>query len=408
MPIREVSNNTIINNNVGIRVEGNSYLSSFTSLFPPNSQTNNLLTNNRYSLHFNDHCTSLFGFSSIVSFGGLNTSTISSNSILHVWANNYSSVWVQCNTWNPDDPTKFVIASNNSNITKMPNQNICFPSTFISRIDSIIAEAYNLISLQNYFGSLNTLKVACTAPQYNDIDVNRALTPIHDLYTRDSMHVNGEVVKFFDTLAILKSTSTLELRGSISYQQGVLAIAEQEYYKADSLFRFAESAIIDSTLKLKILTYYLFLKLYKQHQINIADSVMNVINLNFYFDPDLITSKTLYDLYRDDEIPPIPKSQSKNESNIIDILADQIILFQNFPNPFNPMTEIQYQLKTPMHIVVKIYDFLGRVIDTPVDSYKDAGLYRVLIKSDNLKSGIYYYDISNGENVITKKMVIIK
>ncbi len=89
-------------------------------------------------------------------------------------------------------------------------------------------------------------------------------------------------------------------------------------------------------------------------------------------------------------------------------------LYQNYPNPFNPTTTIEYSLSKPEHVVLKVYDELGREITTLVDDEQNAGNYRVqlnaqrTISSRQLSSGIYYYKLSAGKFSAVKKLLLLK
>lgn len=83
-------------------------------------------------------------------------------------------------------------------------------------------------------------------------------------------------------------------------------------------------------------------------------------------------------------------------------------LRQNYPNPFNPSTTIEYILPRPSHVVVKVYDVLGKEIRTLVDDKQPVGHYRVQLDGKNLPGGMYFYRIQAGGFVQTKKLTILK
>ena len=85
-------------------------------------------------------------------------------------------------------------------------------------------------------------------------------------------------------------------------------------------------------------------------------------------------------------------------------------LEQNYPNPFNPTTKISWQLPFSSWVTLKIFDALGREVETLVDEYRNAGSYDVEFRIENLElsSGVYFYQIKACEFVETKKMIIIK
>lgn len=86
----------------------------------------------------------------------------------------------------------------------------------------------------------------------------------------------------------------------------------------------------------------------------------------------------------------------------------QYELYPNYPNPFNPSTVIQYALPKASHVVVKVYDVLGREVTTLVNSKEAAGVYKVHFNMDNYASGVYFVRMSAGNYVHTEKMMLLK
>ena len=84
-------------------------------------------------------------------------------------------------------------------------------------------------------------------------------------------------------------------------------------------------------------------------------------------------------------------------------------LSQNYPNPFNPSTVIKYSLDRKELVSLKILNVNGQIVRTVVDEFKIPGNYSINLKSDNLSSGIYYYQLKVGNKIIdTKSMVLVK
>ena len=83
-------------------------------------------------------------------------------------------------------------------------------------------------------------------------------------------------------------------------------------------------------------------------------------------------------------------------------------LEQNFPNPFNPTTTIQYQLPQDAKVTLKVYDILGSEVATLVNEEQEAGYKEVKFNAINIASGMYVYRLQAGEYVSIKKMLMIK
>ncbi|MBN1163518.1 MAG: T9SS type A sorting domain-containing protein [Candidatus Krumholzibacteriota bacterium] len=101
----------------------------------------------------------------------------------------------------------------------------------------------------------------------------------------------------------------------------------------------------------------------------------------------------------------------------MDITGEEIpqvnLLVQNFPNPFNPSTMIRFSLKDRGRVSIRIYDVTGRLIETLLDEFRDAGAYEVQWTGTNnsgspVASGIYFYQMRTGSYECTKKMVLLK
>ncbi|MBK9096805.1 MAG: T9SS type A sorting domain-containing protein [bacterium] len=139
-------------------------------------------------------------------------------------------------------------------------------------------------------------------------------------------------------------------------------------------------------------------------------------------------STTIYDLQFTDarngfaagENGTIIKYTSPPDTSIY--TPNEIVLNQNFPNPFHSKTLISYELPENGEIILKIFDILGKEVAVLVNDYKPAGKYEIEFDAHShsgdvrnlpagrqgLASGIYFYQMRVGEFVQTKKMVYLK
>lgn len=83
-------------------------------------------------------------------------------------------------------------------------------------------------------------------------------------------------------------------------------------------------------------------------------------------------------------------------------------LNQNFPNPFNPSTTIQYDIPKTSFVKISVYDILGKEIKLLVNEEKNPGHYEIIFNAKELAGGIYYYSIKAGEFSQSKKMILLK
>jgi hypothetical protein len=89
-------------------------------------------------------------------------------------------------------------------------------------------------------------------------------------------------------------------------------------------------------------------------------------------------------------------------------LVKSFRLYQNYPNPFNPSTTIKYDLQTSSHILIKVYNSLGKEIVTLINKTQPSGSHTINFNSKDLPSGVYFYQIISGNWTQTKKMLVIK
>ncbi len=92
------------------------------------------------------------------------------------------------------------------------------------------------------------------------------------------------------------------------------------------------------------------------------------------------------------------------------MLPAGFVLYDNYPNPFNPSTAIRFAIPAAAHVILKVFDMLGREVATLLDEDRAAGMGTVLFDASHydLASGVYFYRISAGTFTQTKKMILMK
>ena len=91
-----------------------------------------------------------------------------------------------------------------------------------------------------------------------------------------------------------------------------------------------------------------------------------------------------------------------------DIKNYNFSLSDNYPNLFNPTTEIKYSIPKKSFVTLKVYNALGKEIAVLQNGYKEAGEYGVNFNAEDLPSGVYIYTLSAGKKFISKKMLLLK
>ncbi len=91
-----------------------------------------------------------------------------------------------------------------------------------------------------------------------------------------------------------------------------------------------------------------------------------------------------------------------------DKLVTTFNLFQNYPNPFNPNTHINFTLPKDSNVKLVVYDVLGREVARLVDGRVQAGDHSINFNAGNLSSGLYFYRLQTDNEVVVKKMMLLK
>ena len=96
-----------------------------------------------------------------------------------------------------------------------------------------------------------------------------------------------------------------------------------------------------------------------------------------------------------------------------DLISQAFILYDNYPNPFNPATNISYSILNGKHVSINIFDVNGSKVIELFNNYKSEGTYSIDWNGENergvqVSAGVYFYSIEAGEFRQTKKMILLK
>ena len=81
---------------------------------------------------------------------------------------------------------------------------------------------------------------------------------------------------------------------------------------------------------------------------------------------------------------------------------------KNFPNPFNPSTNINFTLKNSGHVKLSVFNVKGELVSNLINKKIEAGLYKIIFDGRNLNSGIYFLSLETGNSKITRSMLLLK
>jgi hypothetical protein len=89
-------------------------------------------------------------------------------------------------------------------------------------------------------------------------------------------------------------------------------------------------------------------------------------------------------------------------------IPETFLLRQNYPNPFNPSTTIEYELPQESYVELKVFDILGREVETLVHGKEMPGVHRVPWRAVDFSSGVYFYRLTVGSVIVTKKLLLLR
>jgi len=171
----------------------------------------------------------------------------------------------------------------------------------------------------------------------------------------------------------LKETS-FELSDQIKTPE-ILSFVYSDSVKGDSLWRrVAKTDILDSISMTPNFEVYVIKQNSSAEWFIIAQSILSPIGI--------------------DSDPPTPFINFK--------------LKQNYPDPFNPVTNLRYTLSVSGDVTLIIYNLLGEEVTRLVDDFQSAGEYNTTWNASNVSSGIYFYRLHSGSFTETKKMLLLK
>ncbi|MGE5363843.1 MAG: T9SS type A sorting domain-containing protein [Bacteroidota bacterium] len=90
------------------------------------------------------------------------------------------------------------------------------------------------------------------------------------------------------------------------------------------------------------------------------------------------------------------------------LMPDKFMLYQNYPNPFNLSTKIKFSLTVKSHVLISLYDLLGRQAAVATDTDFPPGFHMVEFNASALSSGVYFINIIAGDYISVKKAVVLK
>jgi len=137
---------------------------------------------------------------------------------------------------------------------------------------------------------------------------------------------------------------------------------------------------------------------------NNADYGSNIIYNNF--SKNIFTIGHTYSIQTGFDVVLIKYNEKFQVRDLINTGTGTML--SNYPNPFNPVTQIQYTIPKDDFVKLNIYDISGRLVKNLFEGNKPAGNYQINFDGSNLSSGVYFYTLQTSSEIITNKLILNK
>ena len=336
------------------------------------------------------------------------------NTACNVLVTSGNTIYAENNWWGTTDPNYFKITGGVSYSPYCTTAVSISPAPPLSKTSVNLAasgsndipmlseldKAYQLIASNNLAEARNVcLNLVNNYPGYS-VSFN-ALNLLKDIYLTNNVNSSknvDSVKNIYQSLFNNKGKKKLYAIAGL-----LLAEVDKEnklQHIDDVINNYGKDSVVEMALASKFIYYY-FDKNDMQNALAVSKQLDNSFPLSLgAIGAHQILGDTAYynvDLYK-----------KLVQQNSIVQTPSEYTLSENYPNPFNPSTVINYQLPKDGVVTVKIYDVLGKEVKTLVDGYKTTGKYSVSFDASKFASGIYFYQLRAGSFISTKKMLLVK
>ncbi len=272
------------------------------------------------------------------------------------------------------DPSKVIITEGRTAVI------IKDSASFLFNIKNIKVDGQNVT-----FKSLNDTAVVNTFEKMNQYIVSNpfAITDNSEFYVSASYFTTDSL----KALAVLSKDGKIEVKAELIDAATGKSISSfnKKVFSSNYLFRNIDNSFKINTNGVGNKSVYIKLNI----NTNLDNCEVNIIR-NYYNDVEGEVS--------------VNSSVNLNEIELV----TSYDLLTNYPNPFNPSTNISYQMPEAGLVTLKVFDMLGQEVATIVNEVKDAGKHSAVFNASHLSSGTYIYEIKVNDFRKTQKMMLVK
>ena len=132
--------------------------------------------------------------------------------------------------------------------------------------------------------------------------------------------------------------------------------------------------------------------------------IRSIFNIAFV----LVFLISVINSFADDNNKHFNKSTDGIGSGVSSINSDDYKLYQNFPNPFNPITKLSYKIDVKGYVTLRVYNLVGQVVRVMVNEVQEPGKYEVKFDASDLSTGVYLYKLQINDFTSVKRMTLLK
>ncbi|MGD8782689.1 MAG: caspase family protein [Ignavibacteria bacterium] len=394
-----IKENYIQNNATGI------YCSSSSQPVIGNNSTQegNHIGSNGYGVIVYDNALPKIGDGT---YGGYNNFVNPSNNILNATTN---TVYAYNNWWGTTDPGSFLISGTvlytpylTSEVTiGTPPLSKTGGDVYASESSEIpmlseLDKAYELVASNN----LAEARELCLdlINNYPDYSVSyNALNLLQDTYTENE---KAGVKNTYQSLFNTKEKKDLYAMAGL-----ILANIDKDNrltHIEEVIETYEGESVIELALFNKFVYYY-----FEEEDKEKARAISEELDSQFELTRGAVDA---HKILGDEEYYEIEVAEKQAQKETVNRSSEEYeySLLENYPNPFNPTTTICYTLPEEGRVLIKIYDALGREVETLVNEIGSAGTHKVEWNGSRYSSGIYFYSITFMDKTLYKKMLMVK
>jgi len=127
-----------------------------------------------------------------------------------------------------------------------------------------------------------------------------------------------------------------------------------------------------------------------------------------YLSGDGVNYDNMLSAYGDANIRAKVSSDAFAGIELVAAVPNEIMLFPNYPNPFNPETTFSFNIASLQETSLRIYDIQGRLIETLVDDKINPGFHTISWNASKVATGVYFVKLISGEKIKTQKIMVLK